>query len=186
LSVKNKPWYKIAPVFLIILVIISLIVISNNLWIWRLQQAPETLQPLREVFPEAFYYLYSAETGIYTIYDESRINLGYAFYAEGMGEAIPRGEYGYKEAAPINILIGLKDQETIEGIYVVSQEETWFFWNLLVKNNYFDQFQGLKIEDAYFTDSGGKVDSVTMATLSSTSVLNIVRHAAIEKAALIN
>jgi hypothetical protein len=91
LSVKNKLWYKIATIFLIIFVIISLIVINNNLWALRLQQDPETLQPLQEVFPEAFYYLYSEETEIYAIYDESKINLGYAFYAEGMGEAIPRG-----------------------------------------------------------------------------------------------
>jgi uncharacterized protein with FMN-binding domain len=51
----------------------------------------------------------------------------------------------------------------------------------LIRENYFDQFARLKIEDAYFSRQGGKVDSVTGATLSSTLVLNTVREAALEK-----
>ena len=185
MSARNKRLRQYLFIGSIILVIVSLIIIDNIKWTWQLQSDQETLNVIQEIYPVASYYYFDTNE-IYKVYDNNKKNIGYAFYAEGVGEAIPRGEYGYKAANPIVILVGLKDQETIKGIHVISQGETWFFWNLLVQHNYFDQFNDLKIKDACFVDNGGSVDCVTMATMSSTSVLNIVRNAVSEKAPLIN
>jgi uncharacterized protein with FMN-binding domain len=83
------------------------------------------------------------------------------------------------------ILVGLESKDSIAGIYVVSHSETYYYWNILIMRDYFAQFKGLKIECAYFTEQNGKVDAISQATVSSGTILNIVREAAIEKAALI-
>ncbi len=151
----------------------------------EVQEDAQTLELLANVFPEAAYYNYDQETEIYTVYDSNKSQIGYAFYAEGMGEGIQDTEGGSKIAGPIIILVGLEDKDTIKGIFVISHWETEFFWGLVIKANYFDQFKGLKIEDAYLRKAGGKVDGVLSATLSSNLVLNTVREAAIEKSQLI-
>jgi hypothetical protein len=107
--------------------------------------------------------------------------MGYAFYAEGRGKTDVGFEDGQKYPNPIIILIGLEDKETIKDILIVTQGETPQYWELLIKKNYLDQFKGLKVEDAYFKRFGGKIDSVSGATLSSTSILDIVREAILDK-----
>jgi electron transport complex protein RnfG len=102
-----------------------------------------------------------------------------------MGRGIYGGELGVKEPGPIEILVGLEDKETIKGIYVVSNSETPLYWNRLFTKNYFAQFEGLSIENAYFVRDGGNVDVATGATVSSLLVLDTVRDAALEKAELI-
>lgn len=145
-------------------------------------QDQETVEALRNIFYEASYYQYDEETGIYTVYDTDKKQIGYAFYAEGMGEQVPAAEYlEGKNAGPIVILVGMEDEETIKDIFVVLHNETESIWDHLVRNDYLDQFKGLKISDAYFTRIGGQVDSITGATLSSKLVLNTVRDAAMEK-----
>ena len=108
--------------------------------------------------------------------------IGYAFFAEGMSYQGEDNIEGSKYSAPMIILVGLKDKNTIARIFVTSQSELAQFWKKLVNANYFDQFIDLKIEEAYFVRNGGSIDSVTGATLSAASVLDIVREVAIEKA----
>ncbi len=111
--------------------------------------------------------------------------IGYSFYAEGMGEEVLSVQ-DQKIPGPITILVGIRsDKETINNIFVIENNETLLYWQLLVKKNYFDKFVGLKIEDTYFKHDGGEVDVITGATLSSTSVLNLVREAALGKVKLI-
>jgi Na+-translocating ferredoxin:NAD+ oxidoreductase RnfG subunit len=146
----------------------------------------ETMELLQNVFDAAHYYTYNEETEIYDIYDGSRASIGYAFYAEGMGEEVMTSDGG-KIAGPIVILVGIKnDKETINNIYVTENNESPLFWKLLITENYLAQFAGLKIDDAYFRRDGGKIDCITGATLSSASVLSIVREAAIEKIPMID
>jgi electron transport complex protein RnfG len=135
----------------------------------RLDQ--QTLETLKGIFPKASFYVF--EEDIYSIYDNGRREIGYAFYAEGWG-------YGGKMV----ILVGLEDKETIKGINVVSNYETPSYWDLVVDSNFFDQFIGLRIEDCYLKRYGGddgQVDGITGATLSSQSVVDIVRETALEK-----
>jgi hypothetical protein len=110
----------------------------------------ETIDLLQNVFDEAQYYTYNDETGIYDVYINHKNKIGYAFYAEGMGEEVMTSDGG-KIAGPIIILVGIKnDKETISKIYVIEQNESYLFWKLLITENYLDQFIDLKIEDAYF------------------------------------
>jgi electron transport complex protein RnfG len=150
-----------------------------------LDSEAETLGTIRQVFDEAGYYRYDEESEIYVVYDSGRNRIGYLFYANGMGETVPSGEGLSKPAGPIVILVGMEDAGTVKGIYVVSHSETKEYWQMLVNNDYFAQFAGLKVEDAYFSYVGGEVDGISGATLSSKLVLNTVRDAAREKAAYI-
>lgn len=150
-----------------------------------LENDQETVELLQNVFGEAGHYLYDEEAEIYTVYDTNKTEIGYAFYAEGMGEGIPEAEGLVKYAGPVVILVGLRDTETINSIFVISHSETIMFWSLMIMHEYFAEFEGLKIEDAYFERVGGQVDGRTGATLSSLLVLNTVRKTALEKVVFI-
>jgi len=186
-SFTARKFYPVLFVTLVTLATVSLLVLTDNFTRAEIQvqQDEQTLNTIREVFPDAGSYAFTEESGIYRIYDDGENGIGYAFYAEGMGEAVYGGETGTKVPGPIVIMVGLEDKERIKGIFVVSNSETPQIWNFLVKEDYFDQFIGLKIEETYFSRDGGQVDSVTGATLSSTLVLNTVREAALEKVELI-
>jgi Na+-translocating ferredoxin:NAD+ oxidoreductase RnfG subunit len=180
--------YTIGVTTLAVLVMIAMLVFIHSFVPTELetQQDQEMLDLFKEIFSEAEYYSYDDEAEIYDIYNNKLDSIGYAFYAEGMGKRISVGEIGSKIPGPIVILVGLENKEIIKGIFVVTQNETPYFWNLLVENNYFEQFEGLRIEDAYFISNGGKVDAVSYATVSSNSVLNIVRVAVLDKIQYIN
>jgi Na+-translocating ferredoxin:NAD+ oxidoreductase RnfG subunit len=151
----------------------------------QLQEDPQTLQTLVGIFLDASFYSFNEVTEIFTVYNQGKDKIGYAFYVEGMGAEVPLTEGGRKVPGPIVILVGLENKETINGIVVISHSETSWFWDLLLSRNYLEQFSGLKIDDCYFKRDGGKVDSITGATLSSTLVRDTVRGAAIEKVKLI-
>jgi Na+-translocating ferredoxin:NAD+ oxidoreductase RnfG subunit len=150
-----------------------------------LQSDPAVLESIRYVFEEAYFYYYNEEADLYVVYDRNKSQIGHAFYAEGMGEGISSTEMEAKIPGPIIIMVGLDNTETIKSIFVISNSETKIFWDLLVRNDYFKQFEGLAIEDAYFNYVGGAIDSVSGATISCKLVLNTVRDAAKEKIAYI-
>jgi Na+-translocating ferredoxin:NAD+ oxidoreductase RnfG subunit len=169
---------KLFPIVALILIMVCATVMTGCRPTLVLDSEAETLDSIRYVFDEAAYYHYYEEADIYGVYDSGKKAVGYLFYAHGMGETIPAAEGLSKTAGPIEIIVGLLDTETIKGIYVVSHSETELYWNSLVKQNYFAQFEGLKIADAYFSFIGGGVDAVAGATTSSKLVLNTVKDAA--------
>jgi hypothetical protein len=61
-----------------------------------LNNDPETLDLLKEIFTDVGYYYYDEEKEIYTVYDLQQSQIGYAFYAEGMGEFIAGGKWGLR------------------------------------------------------------------------------------------
>ncbi len=156
---------------------------SNNLLI--LENDPDMLTAFQGVFSETGYYNYDDVTGIYKLYDDNKSFIGYAFYADGKSYDGEFDGEGSKKGAPMKILVGLKDMDTIKGIVIVSHAEDYLFWRLLINADYLNQFDNLRIEDAYFTSDGGKIDCVTGATLSSVSVLDLARESAVEKIKLI-
>jgi Na+-translocating ferredoxin:NAD+ oxidoreductase RnfG subunit len=89
----------------------------------------QTLEILRQIFPEADYYILSDD--IYYMYNNGGGKIGYAFYGKGHG-------YG----GEMTIMIGLKDKDTIQGIIVVSNHETYNYWSGLIAHNFFNQFKG--------------------------------------------
>jgi len=170
-----RKFYPIAFITIAVLITVSLLALTESITRAELEshQEQQTLEMLQEIFPEANFYIFDESKEIYTMYDNGRYEIGYAFYAEGRG-------YGGKMV----ILVGLKDKETIKGIIVVSHYESWWYWDRLVESNFFDQFIGLKIEDCAlkrYGGGGGQVDGITGATVSSKAVVDIVREAALEK-----
>lgn len=152
----------------------SPIVMENN---------PEQLLLVKNIFYEAGYYYHDIETDIYTTYDINKRQIGYVFLAEGRSYS-GSGLFS-KSSAPMKILIGLVDKNTIKNIYVVTHGEDNEFWGMLDDKGYFDQFVQLNIKDAALKRDGGQIDAVTGATLSSMSVVDIVREATLEKVKLI-
>jgi electron transport complex protein RnfG len=128
------------------------------------------LELLQSIFPEADFFTFDKDTGIYTLYNEGRSELGYAFYGSSRGY---EGE--------IVVLVGLEDKETIRGTVVTSQSETYSYWIMLVYGNFFEQFIGLKIEDCAIKEGGGQIDAITGATISSWAVVDAVRSGSFGK-----
>ncbi len=174
---------RLYPIFLITLVIViavSLLVASESITraVIEARQDQETLELLQGIFPEASFYIFDEDTEIYTLYNNGRKEIGYAFYGRSWG-------FNFN----IVVLVGLEDKETIKSIVVTSQYETWSYWQMLVRSNFFEQFIGLKIEDCYLSqvgEGGGQVDAVTRATVSSRGVVNAAREAALEKIEYLN
>ncbi len=171
--------FKSIILFIIIIPIFSPISCSTTV----LDNSHGELALIKNVFYEAGYYSQDLETDMYTVYDIKKIQIGYAFLAEGISYS-GKGFFS-KPSAPMSILVGLVDKSTIKNIYVVSHGESIEFWDQLIDKCYFDQFTQLNIEDAALICDGGKIDAVTGATLSSMSVADIVREAALEKSKLI-
>ncbi len=178
LKVKSSQLKRLYPILLITLVIViavSLLVTLESITrvVLESRQDQETLELLQTIFPEANLYSFDGGTEIYTLYNEGRSEVGYAFYGSSQGY---RGD--------IVVLVGLEDKETIRGITVTQQREDYAYWDRLIYSNYFEQFPGLKIEDCalnWFGRIGGQVDAATGATVSSWGVVNAVRRAALEK-----
>jgi Na+-translocating ferredoxin:NAD+ oxidoreductase RnfG subunit len=171
---------------LVNVIILSSVFILGGCNTLVLNNDSETILLLKNVFNETQYYSYNQEAELYRVYDSSKSMIGYAFNAEGMGEEVMTSDGG-KIPAPIIILVGLKkDKETINNIYIIEHHESVLFWQLLITEHYFEQFNGLTISDAYFKRDGGKIDAITGATLSAASVLNIVREGTLNKTSLLN
>lgn len=175
-SSRLMKFYPAVFITILVVVMVSLIAFTNNLTYSkiRVQVDQETLELLREIFPEASYFVFNKDIGVYTIYDDSGHVVGYAFY--GSSE-------GYR--SDIVVLVGLKDRETIKDIIVVSHHEDLLYWRKMVTQNFFDQFINLKIENCYLNErfvkiEGKEVRNVTGATVSCTAVVDAVK-AALEK-----
>jgi len=181
---KAKLFKNVYPAILVTLVVVvmaSLLTLTQSLTRSELeaQQDKETLEMLRGIFPEASSYIFDEESGIYTIYDSGRKEIGYAFKGRGLGH-----EYY------ITILIGLEDKETIKGITVLSHRETLHIGGesdviSLNITPLVDEFTDLKIADCYLKEDGGQVDGITGATVTSTTMVDTVRETALEKIKLI-
>jgi len=169
---RLKKFYPVA--FSVILAATILTPLACTNFDWELaKKDQETLQPIRKIFPEAHYYIFDQGTEVYTLFDYDKKKLGYAFYTE---------TYGY--CSDITILVGLKDKKAIKSIWVVSQEESPAYWDMLVSADFFYQFVGVEIARCN-TGEDGRVDIVSGATQSSVAIIDIVRVTAAEKVKLI-
>ncbi|MFZ7133473.1 MAG: FMN-binding protein [Eubacteriales bacterium] len=141
---------------------------------------PEKIELFQRIFPDIKSYIYQDAAETYLIYGGNRTLTGYAFFASGEGFG---GE--------ISILIGLKNTEIIEGIVVISHYESpdgWLGlgWGNRITETYFtDQFVNLDIKNCDLSTNNGQIDALTGATISSQSVVDIVREKSLEKIQLI-
>jgi electron transport complex protein RnfG len=147
------------------------------------EQEQEILEDIQVIFPLIDYYSYDDAESIYTVYDGTKTEIGFAFYAEGIGFS-----------GKIEILVGLEDKETIKGIHIISIDDgLWIGESDVVDMDFTpftEQFRGLKIDEcmlkARFGKSEGNVDSITGATVSSRAITDTVREAALEKVEFID
>lgn len=168
-----KRFYPFALVILVAALVFSMVIAVQNITRKEIQSHldQETLELLQQLFPDVGYYVLNDD--IYTIYSGGGVRLGYAFYGEGFG-------YGGRMV----LFIGLKDRDTIQGVIVISHNETEGYWQRLYREDFFSQFEGLPIEDCYvrlYIGGTGEVDGVSGSTYSSRGVADGVRKTALEK-----
>ena len=133
----------------------------------ELQKEQQIQSMLKEMFPGMSEYVF--EDDIYIIYSDGA-GIGYAFLAVGKGYA-----------GDIDILVGLEDETTIKGITIVSQAETPGLGDRITESSFTDRFGGLDIDSVALRRDGGQIDAITGSTISSATVVNIVRTTAMEK-----
>jgi Na+-translocating ferredoxin:NAD+ oxidoreductase RnfG subunit len=180
---RIKFLYPVVLVALVFAISVSLLVFTDgftreNL---ELQKDQQTVEMLKQVFPEASYYDFNQETEIYTVYNSRGNEIGYAFYARGWSYLSEGAAAAMQVASKIEILVGLEDKGTLSGIYSFSYGGDAYYWEKLIKEDYFNEFIGLKVEDVNLDKYGGEVDNVTGATLSCKSVVDIVRITVLSK-----
>ncbi|MDD4875616.1 MAG: RnfABCDGE type electron transport complex subunit G [Dehalococcoidales bacterium] len=122
---------------------------------------------LEEMFPEMSEYTLKNE--VYTVYSKGD-TVGYAFVATGKG-------YG----GTIDILVGLKNETTVKGIKIISQQETPGLGNKILESDFTSNFTTLDINNIFLKRDGGSIDAITGATISSRAVTDAVRTTILEK-----
>ena len=125
---------------------------------------------IEDHFPEMDDYEYKDDLKTYIVYEQESV-MGYAFEASIEG-------YG----GPIEILIALdgplasKEDVNIKGISIIEHGETPGLGAKITSDSFKDQFNEVSLNDMYLSEEGGEIDSISGATISSTSVVKGVRE----------
>ncbi len=156
-------------IFLTLVVIVSIVALTLTDQVTRDKIAcakqEEVQQMLCALFPETQSFSYDETTGMYTAEADGE-TIGHAFMTEGRG-------YG----GAIDILVGTKpDKKSLQGIKIISQQETPGLGAKISDAEFLDQFPGISADEVALTRNGGKIDAITGATISSTAVVNAVRE----------
>lgn len=172
-KVKNLKIYPIMFLTLIVLVSVVLLVVMNRVTkpIIQMQQESEIKSLLGEIFPDMDDFEYRDE--IYFIYQNGE-NVGYAFLATGKG-------YG----GEISILVGVDTDFNVNRVIILSHSETPGLGAKITEDSFTNQFRGLSLDEIALTKEGGKVDTITGATISSRAVVEAIRNTIKEKVSII-
>jgi electron transport complex protein RnfG len=168
-SYGYRKYYPVIFTTVIVIISVFLLVLADNAKCYKLnvQQDQNKLFYIKEIFPKANFY--DLQNDIYTVYNDRKSNIGYAFYETGQG-------FGGK----IVILVGLEDKYTISGIKIISHNEMGDWDQILNFSAFNTQFIRLNIYDCNLKKNGGTVDGISGATISSNAVVDIVRDATME------
>ncbi len=166
---KLKQFYPVFIVTLVVLVSVSLLALTDNLTSSKIEE--ETEHEIQEMLSGMFPDMndYKLEEDVYLIFNGKNI-IGYAYIATGKG-------YG----GTISILVGLKDESTIQGISIISHSESPGLGARITEEAYFGQYRGIDIVESDIKANGGTIDAITGATISSRAVADAVRETALEK-----
>ncbi len=115
---------------------------------------------LSEIFPSADFV---EEDGYYKALENEEL-VGYAAIVEGKG-------YG----GTIKIAVGIRLDETIKHVRIISQNETPGLGSRITEDEFLNQFDNKSLDELKLSREGGKIDAITGATISSEAVVNIVR-----------
>ena len=177
---KNSKIKQIVPILILTLVVfvaVSILSLTNDMTKGAIENQKWTKieSVLDQIFPAYDNYnTHAACEDICVIHDGSDNIIGYAFVASGKG-------YG----GEIEILVGLKDPDTIKGIVIISHSETPGLGSRITEPDFGNQFASVPIGDITLSRDGGTIDALTGATISSNAAVNAVREAALEMAEFI-
>lgn len=166
---KIRELYPIIFITIVVFISISLLAFTDHITEAKREEQREkrVMEMLSDMFPEMSRYEFIDE--IYVVYKDSN-KVGYAYIAQGKGYG------GY-----IDILVGLEDENTIKGINIIKHSESPGLGARIVEDEYRNQYINLDINDSEMNFNGGRIDSITGATISSKAVADAVRNTAIEK-----
>jgi len=122
-------------------------------------QLDEALQnALIEVFPNGEKFNLMGENGYEVIIGN-----------EVKGHIVISEAQGYSSV--LKVMVGMDLNNQITGMRVIEQAETPGLGDNLKKAYFYSQFNGLRKEEVKFTREGGKIDSITGATISTRAVI---------------
>lgn len=102
----------------------------------------------------------------YQAKDSSGALIGYAFIGKSQGH---KGE--------VAVIGGIDPQYSkLTGITILSQEETPGLGSRITESQWISQFKDIPIENIKLKNSGGSIDSITGATVSSEAVINALNN----------
>jgi electron transport complex protein RnfG len=160
-------------VFLTLVVLVSVVALTLIDGVTREKiaaaQRDEIKEMLAALFPEMDDYEF----------DEATSNYGILTAGQPVGRAFMARKTGYGGA--VDVLVGLETDGTLRGIRVISQQETPGLGAKIIEPAFLNQFSGLSVEELALRQDGGAVDAITGATISSSTVVDAVKEALLER-----
>jgi electron transport complex protein RnfG len=128
----------------------------------------EVSRALSEIFPHATSF--EKADGYYETLKNGSV-IGYAAIAEGAG-------YGAAFGGPdIKLVFGIEpENKTIIGVRIIIHGETPGLGSKITENEFLEQFQGKGLEEIALRRDEGEIDAITGATISSRTVVDIIRE----------
>jgi electron transport complex protein RnfG len=132
----------------------------------QVEQA-EIERALSEIFPAA---TFEENEGYYEAWENETL-VGYAAIAEGPGYGATLG------GCDIKLVFGIEpDNRTIVGVRIIVHSETPGLGAKITEDEFLVQFEGKNLGELALRREGGEIDAITGATISSKSVVKIVRE----------
>ncbi|MBC8312894.1 MAG: RnfABCDGE type electron transport complex subunit G [Candidatus Cloacimonetes bacterium] len=122
----------------------------------------------KEVLPKAEYFESVSDNGkifYYKGFNENQNLVGFAFQCE---------KEGY--SSTIQTMVGIDTLFQITGIKIVSQQETPGLGAKVSKLEFTEQFKSKNPEKILADKDGGKIESITGATISTRTITNSIRE----------
>ena len=163
----NGGTYPILFLTLVVFISVIALTLTNSVTEERIVDARREAikEMLQTLFTEMDDFVYDEVAERYTVTRDDA-PLGQAFMAVAVG-------YG----GPIDILVGLEQDNTLRGIEVISQKETPGLGAKITEAAFLHQFAGQAGETLALTKDGGTIDAITGATISSSAVVEAVKEA---------
>lgn len=95
---------------------------------------------------------------------------------DNVGYTVSLSEYGY--GGEIKLMIGIDKNYKVAGVSIIDMSETAGLGDNAKKPEFTNMFKGLEEKEIALTNSGGKIQAISGATVTSTAVTNGVRRAA--------
>lgn len=165
-----KEFFRPALVLLVICVISSsvlAVVYQKTKPIIEENQRKEEQAARQEVVPNAhqFVRLTAGDDEFYAAYDTDDSLVGYAYKCH---------EKGY--SSDVQIMVGLDKELSIIRVKVISQQETPGLGANCVKPEFAGKFVQKNPENLYVDKDGGKISSMSGATITTRAVTNAIRQ----------